>query len=517
MKKEYIAATCIAILVIIFVNAPMIYFTFVGKAGLTFLGRRVVNSQDMYTYLSFIEQAKQGKWIFENLFTTVAQKPSIIRPSYAVIGKSAALFHLSSLDAYQASRVVVSVFFCFVLYLLLVEIFQRPKQRLLAYFIVLTSSGLGWLLGRYIEASSDAWIPESNVFMSLAESPHFILSQALMIVSFLSFLKYLKTKKMIWPVLTIICSLFLAFDHPFDLMTIGPVLFFTGVFSGAALLPTLIISFLSTIGIIYPLVELKMNPVFASEQAQGVSYSPSWMSYLSGIGLLFPLSLTGANIWLHDRKPAVKLILLWMGIGVIMVYAPVSFQRRLSEGISIPLGILASMGTFQLYGELRKRYKKLALPIIGMIVGILMLSSVKLVFNDFQTIGRDSAQNYYYYVSVAEHHGFDWLETHTEKNDVILANWFYGNLIPGTTGRRVYVGHKAQTIEFNEKVAKINTFLLQKDDAEAKKFLADNGITYIYVGASDSLIAYGFKPAEKAYLKEVWNEGGAVIYQVIVK
>ncbi len=517
MKKEHLIATLVAVLVILFVNAPILYFSFVGKLDLTFLGRRVINSQDMYTYLSFIEQSRQGKLIFENLYTTEPQSPTIIRPVYLAIGTFARFTHTSSLQSYQLARVLASLYFCFILYLFISELFQREKQRVCAFLLVLTSSGLGWLLGRFINQSSDLWIPESNVFMSLAESPHFIFSQALMLTVLYCYVRFLKTKRSHLPIVILICCALLAFDHPFDLMILGPVLFFTGLLSSAALAPTFLLSFFSVIGIAYPLYQLRVNPVFASEQAQGVSLSPSPMAFLSGFGMFIPLALSGANTWLLSRRASIKLILLWSGIGIVMMYAPVGFQRRLSEGISIPISLLAAAGLFQLYSVIKSYRVRLAVPCIAAITIFLLLGSVQLVITDFQTIGKDSKASYYYFVSTEEYEGLTWLREHTQPTDVILSNWFYGNLIPGTSGRRVYVGHKAQTITFEDKVARINSFLLEKDDEKSQSFLRENSITYIYVGNNDSLLQYGYHPESKSYLEKVFDKGGARIFKVLQK
>jgi len=57
---------------------------------------------------------------------------------------------------------------------------------------------------------SDLWIPESITFLSLAEAPHFIFSQILMISGLMFFLKYLKKRELI-DILTAGSLFFLAF------------------------------------------------------------------------------------------------------------------------------------------------------------------------------------------------------------------------------------------------------------------------------------------------------------------
>ncbi len=513
MKRTPIIALLIALSVILFVNLPLVWALVAPRSDLFFLGRRQINSQDMYTYVASIEQARQGKLLFENLLTNEPQTRTLVRPLYAVIGIGARVANISSVSAYQLARVIVSLIFCLVLYLFLCEIFSSQSLRLFAFTLLLTGSGLGWIVGRWIESSSDLWIPESNVFMSLAESPHFIFSQTLMLLIFFLFLRYLTTQKKVFAVGVVLGAVLLAFEHPFDLLIVGPVLLSTGLLTGVAVIPLLIVVFLTMIGIIYPLIELRLNPIFASEQAQGVSYSPSPMSYLSGFGLVIPPAIAGANTALTKTRPVIRMMLLWASIGILSLYAPVSFQRRLSEGLWIPIAILASLGWEQCLVRLGKRSRLVRLGLSALVLGVLAISSVRLVISDLQIIRSESTQSYYYSILPDEVAAFSWIKAHASTQDVILSNWFYGNLIPGFTGKRVFIGHKAQTIDFDRKVTEINSFLLEKDPSVAQAFLEKNRIKYIFVAKADSLTQYGFKPDERAYLKKVFDQNGARVYE----
>ena len=95
-----------------------------------------------------------------------------------------------------------------------------------------------------------------------------------------------------------------------------------------------------------------------------------------------------------------------------------------------------------------------------------------------------------------------------------MANWFYGNLIPGITGRKVYVGHRVQTPFFDQKIEKMNWFLVNRNSKEAYNFLKSNGITYIFLGKNDSMLKYGFKPFEKPYLVEVYNRNDVLVFRI---
>src|SRR5258708_31555360 len=62
-KHEKIVAIGMALIVLAFIPSPILYFSLFPKNGLIFLGRRDLNWRDVYTYVSYIEQAKEGRWL----------------------------------------------------------------------------------------------------------------------------------------------------------------------------------------------------------------------------------------------------------------------------------------------------------------------------------------------------------------------------------------------------------------------------------------------------------------------
>lgn len=510
MKKTTVAVFLIGFSVLILANLPIIYYYLFPKENLVFLGRRVINSQDTYTYAAFIEEAKQGKIIFDNLFTTEEQVPSLLRPSYLIIGKFASFFNLSPIAAYHIARILFSVIFLIVLYKFLSKFFGDSEKRIIAFIILLTSSGLGFVLNMVTPNSSDLWIPESNTFLSLAEPPHFILSQILMVLGFLLFIKYLEKKKLIYIFFSTLLFFFLAFEHPLNLIVIAPTIFFTAFFSGIGWFRSLFFAGISSFGFAYQLIQALTNPVLKSWQVE--HFSPSPINYLAGFGLLVPFAVIGAEkfIQLKEKMSGYKLILIWVFATAILIYSPSDFQRRMIEGVHIPIAILATAGIFVIIEGLKKEIRLLIL--YGSVL-VLCLSSFYTISKDFEQIGADNSANYYYFISKAESDGIKWLKDNTNDSDGILSNWFFGNLIPGLTGRRVYLGHKAQSGKFDKKIQLINAFLLDTNLISSAAFLKENNISYIFLGNSDSMLTYGFRPENNPFLKEVYSKNGVWIYK----
>lgn len=513
MTKNSLFAIIIAVFVLIIGNLPLVYFHYSKKDNLIFLDRQNINSQDVYTYVSFIEQAKNGHLVFQNLYTSEPQKPSLIRPSYLLIGKIAALTHVSSISAYHFARIILSILFFFLLYHFLKLFFEKDAHRLASFALIASSSGLGYLFGKWLPTSADLWIPESTTFMSLLEAPHFTLSLILTIITLHYFLKYLSHQKSTYLIAIVSSLLLLSFEHPFNLVVIIPVIFLTSLWSGLPLVRSLVLSGLSSIGLLYQGYITLTDPVLKAWQSQNALPSPAPIAYIVGYGLLLPLVILGINKYYDQPSRTYKLLIAWVIITLILLYAPFSFQRRFVESIHIALGILATYGIFSLQKQVGKKQPS-SLP-SWLIITALSFSSLFVVYQNFQMINQDVDKSYYYHIAEPEIVALNWLKANTTEEDVVLSNWYIGNLVPGMIGRKVYLGHKVQTTNFNSKSKELDSFLVESNDDISRDFLRTNHITHLFFGVNDQLLQNTFKPGNKSFLKHIYSEKDTSIYQVI--
>lgn len=523
MKNKSIIPILLAIVILLVNNLPFIVPSVLKKDRLIFLGRHAVNSQDTYTYLSFIEQARQGRYLFKNLYTAGGQTPHFIHPLYLGIGIASNVLHISSIVAYHAARIILSILFLIVLYRFLGVFFPLYETRIVAYLIVLTSSGLGYLFSTWLPDASDLWIPESITFLSLMEAPHFILSLILIVIVVWKFLTIHNNNEIYQSVGIGIALLILSFEHPFTFIPIGLTLLVSGLFLKRNMGPIIGALLIGSVGLVYQAWIVFHDPIMKAWLNQNALPSPIPINYIVGYGGILLFALVGSEIVLR-RMDEFKdtshfvFLLTWAGITAILVYAPVIFQRRFIEGLHIPLSILATFGIIAVKNFLEKNKKRVlvSVPVFtGGMVLFLALSSIAYVVREVQTINLDSYDGgYYYYVAPEEMRAMVWLREHIKDDDVILSNWFYGNLIPGLTGRRVFIGHKIQTPNFDENVSLVNAFLLETNHGKSLQFLSAHSIRYIFLGINDTILQYGFKPSEKPYLTLAHQDGGVSIYKV---
>lgn len=478
LNKTNILVLGLIILTLLLSSAYIILGSVSGPEGLEFLGRHNLNSQDTYTYLSFIEQARHGALLFKNLYTPEVQPAVFFRPVYLLAGQLANIFNLSNINAFHLMRIIMGAVF-------LLAAFKF--WGLIPLALLCFSSGWG-----------DLWIPEANTFLTFGDSPHFIFSQLLIMSVFWLFL----TKKW-W--LAAPLMLILSFDHPFDIPIIILALAFYLRFNFRELKKVIFIVSPALLGLGYYFLAMKTNPGIAAWNAQNNLLSPDFYYFILGYGLLWPLAFLGI-------KRAPFLLLCWIFASIILLYSPVGPQRRFANGLHIPLVILASYGLPVILEKVTK-YFNLTIFIIGLIV-VMFGTNAYAVYQDWKVFSADKIDNYYYYLPPTEIGAINWLKNNTPADALIGTNWFYGNLIPGLTGRRVFLGHRIQTVDPDAKIREIGEFVNSYTDDQARQFLQKWQINYFFFGVGDSLLRGNFNPDEKPYFEKVYDENGDKIYKV---
>lgn len=526
IRRETFLAVIIAVVALFFANLPFVYGYTVPKDGMTFIGRKVINTYDTYTYVAFIEQSRQGKFLLENLYSTEAQEPRLIRPLFMFLGKLALVLNITSEQAYAGSRIFLGFVFCFVLYRFLRHFFTKPSERLFAFAVVLASTGVGYFVRFAFPSSTDLWIPESNTFLSLGEAPHFILSQILMLLAFTFFVKALTGKKILYSLLCSASLLLLSLEHPFNIfitfttmLVLSIVLFYKKKIDASSVPWILLVLAVQVVGIGYQMYETMQNSILKLWEQNNSLPSPSPINFITGYGLLWPFALIGTERFLRRENAWKLLVVVWVVVIFILLYSPLSFQRRVSEGAHIPIAILAVCGIFFVVDYfsglvVEKARKGVRVVLLTCIFLMLIVGSLYVSFSETSAIAQDSPESYAYYLRAPELQAMKVLKDHTSDKDAVLANVFYGNIIPGVTGRKVFFGHAVQTPFFDAKVNVTDKFLLSKDDKAAYKFLKDNHISFIFLGIADSMVRYGFNPAARPYLEKAYDFQGVQIYHV---
>jgi hypothetical protein len=108
----------------------------------------------------------------------------------------------------------------------------------------------------------------------------------------------------------------------------------------------------------------------------------------------------------------------------------------------------------------------------------------------------------------------DWIKKEIPEDNTFLASFINGNILPGLTARRVYIGHWPETICAVGKYQLAKRFFKDnKNDQWKLKFLEEKHIDYIFYSREEKKLGT-FKPETKDYLERVYYNDLVSIYRV---
>jgi hypothetical protein len=204
------------------------------------------------------------------------------------------------------------------------------------------------------------------------------------------------------------------------------------------------------------------------------------------------------------RAPRYRLLVSWPLTALLMAYLPINVQRRLLEGMIVPLAALAAAGL-----ALLMRRRRIRAVAIGLLMALILPSTVLLIGGGTWTA---MTAGWPVFHPADELAALDWLRREAPLDEVALATFRQANVIPAYAGLRVYSGHGPETVHSGEKRAQVEAFFgCGLSDAERRKLLTDGGVHYVLVGPREA--GGCFDPAA-LNLHQVYRHGDYTIYEV---
>lgn len=532
-KKEWIFITVIALLMIIITAVPYLYGYFVRGENMVYTGIHHFAPGDTNVYLSMIEQVKQDNNILINMYTSEPQLRLQVKPFWLAVGYMAKILNLSNLMAFHVARSILIFIFVFVIYIFVSYFIKNINYKKIILLILIFSSGLGFLFNPFLydqnniyEHPADIWITESNTFNTLFHSPHMIFSMTLIVVIFLMMLLAFKYNHYRYSIAAGFFCLLMLWAHPFNGPTIYAVL---GLYILLLFLKNkkilwsyvrhfAILSFIPLPAVLYFYLIQKADWVIRFWNSQNILPSPSVWMYVIGYGFLLILAIIGLWITIRKKDEEKYFLIIWFLTSALLIYFPIYFQRRLSEGLHIPIAILAGVGAIYIYNFSQKKYGKnnyMAIVFMMILIVFLPMTCFQVMGQDFYLYNKAKDNPYYFYLYQDEVEAMHWLRDNLEIEEVVFSSKLTGNFIPAYSGRIVWIGHGPQTTDLNYKIA-IQDWFWENDDNSTEKYemLNHYGVDYIfYSGMEKSLGSYD--PSTKNYLKEVFKNSQVTIYKVL--
>ncbi|NCF75157.1 MAG: hypothetical protein GWO87_01565 [Xanthomonadaceae bacterium] len=541
-KSEFKLIFIVSIIAIIFTSLPYLYGYFNSSNEYFYTGAHLAPT-DLFVYESYINQIKDGNIMLENLFNNELFPEKNFNIFWLIIGLFAKIFHLSAFLAFHLTRILLIIPCLFAIYFLISYFFKNIVKRKIAFLLISFSSGLGALLSPILNSSYyveiekgyynwplDLWATESNTFLTLYQSPHFIASLTCLILIFLFFLIALDTNKIKYSLIAGITALFYFNFHPFFLITIFSVI---SVYLIILLLQKqkkiflkgmkhlFIIGFISLPSILYHLTKILVDPITQEKAKQNLCATPSLFITIISYGIPLFLAIYGIYYLIKNKKINNKnlFLIVWFIINFILIFCPlIAFQRRLTMGMQIPIVILSVIAIFVIYENIKnlkfisnfKKSKAVTILLLSFIFIFLSLSNLYVITEGF--IVSYQKMNY---LHTSKIQAMLWIKQNVKKNETIFSSVLIGNIIPAIATKKVYAGHWVETTNSEYKRNKIVWFFrTNKSDKQKKKFLKNSRIDYIFYSNLEQNIG-SFNPDEKKYLKKVYDNKDVQIYKVL--
>lgn len=217
---------------------------------------------------------------------------------------------------------------------------------------------------------------------------------------------------------------------------------------------------------------------------------------------------------------------VWAVANSLVLLIPVSFQRKMIEGLHLPLCILAGFAVSWLAariarnlrerGKLKHAMERVVLTVC-VVVALAIPSNALFVSQALENVKTNNANLLAVlqppiYLDPPDARAMQWLGEHAGRDDVILSSSVMGSYIPTYSPAKVWVGHWAETLNFRAQLTKANAFFR---NPEAKGLPA---VTMIYYGPWEQAVAGADAPGMASTgLQSVYDEQGVRIYRVTLE
>lgn len=483
---------------------------------------------DTFTYLAWIKQSADGHLLLRDLYTSEPQPAEFFLPLWNIIGFISRLTGASVGLTFHLARLLAGLFLLIAARAVAQTVMKSRARVRYTLWLYAMSGGLGWLVyglknrndllgGVSTGGSVDLDMPEAIAFRSVCAQVHFAIGIALLCYALKVFFSALLENKPRRAFGAGLLGSLLALVHPYIVVVVVSVtlvivparvlvvgkrgggrkdyIFMARALAafGAALIP----------GVGYLLYLNRTNEVLREWLRVTDTLSPAPREYVMGFGVVAALAVVGFRLLWSSRPVYGRLLLIWLLVQSALLYAPISFQRRLVEGLQLPLVIAASVAVFwiarRLFGGRAALYGRIYL---AGVIAICSITNIGFIVGQIVARGNASATDSRRYIPVDLLAAFEWLKQ-TDSGAVVFSHYLTGNLAPSMTGKRVFLGHYGQTINADEKGSQVTAFYNgAMDDSFARQLFARNDVRYVIYGPFERASYHAFVPPRWLRLAE---------------
>jgi hypothetical protein len=532
----------ITVLVITLQQIPYALGYRMARPGMEFTGL-LINVEDG-SYLSAIGQGINGAWLYHIPFTTEEHAPAFIQVFYLTLGHLARWFGLSAAAMWHIARAALAGGLFLGLYGWMTSFIDAPGARRVAWIWALVGAGWDWTWFPFespdpLGAAPLDWrMPEAHLFFSTLTYPHYAVNIGLVLLCLWCMWRVmsdsLPARRRWWLTgLAALTNVALGIVYPFFILVPAVVLAVSYAWIAwrarrIAWQPAVALAAAFIIPaplFLYYVFQVAMNPVIQVWNAQAVTLSPNpghyLLTYLPYVFLgILGITKTG------NANSKSAFLWIWIIVVAILVYVPMNPQRRLVQGLHIPMTILATEGLCRIGIPWLARTRVFITlsqqphySIAGLqrliVAGVIALTSLASCYVWVSSVALLAlVQPYPLFRPTLELQAMDWLRANTQPEEIVLSSYWTGSYIPARTGNTVFVGQRYETNRFDEKRREAEQFFgAVTDDAWRVALLRDYRIAYVFWGAGERDLGE-FDPEGASYLERVFANETARVYRV---
>jgi hypothetical protein len=493
---------------------------------------------DTFTYFAWIRQSADGHLSLRDLFTSEPQPGQFFLPLWTVIGFIARVTGWSPALSFHVVRVFAALVLLIAARTTALTVMKSRTRVRYTLWVYAISGGLGWLIywikggGEAVSAASisgsvDLTTPEAIAFRSVFAQVHFVIGTALLACSITSLQTAIEQKRISRAASAGVLVSLLALIHPYMVVVAISVVFVTFlVYPWLAIGREIRPSLLSRVavaaafgagalpGVAYLLYLNRTSEVLREWLRVTDTFSPGPQEYLLGFGIIAALAVVGACLCWKSRANYGRLLLIWAIVQTALLYAPLSFQRRLVEGLQLPLVLLASIAVFWIARRFMRggaeRYRKAWFAAVIAISSVTNIGFITVQLVSHEDAGSTDSRRY---LPVDLMAAFDFMRAKADTDAVLFSHYLTGNVAPSMTGLRVFLGHYGQTIASDAKGAQVTAFYSgELDDAVARQLFERNDVGFVIYGPFERADYVAFVPPR--WLRLAKRFGEVDVYEV---
>ena len=499
---------------------PTILAYSTAPSGTVFTGF-LLNPLDGFSYLAKMKQGVDGSWLFSLPYAAEPGPGTFLFVYHLFLGHLSRWTGISTIVVFHAVRVIAAGVMFLLVYVLFQSTLTESGARRSALLLTLFGSGLGWLTVTLFDLQpSDLVIPESIPFLIAYGNAHFPLAAAALLGGILVMLLP-QNRPGLRLTLAFLCGTIIGAVLPFSALSLfaasltwylweamcylrknGPSALKQWAFPN--LIPILGLVAGAAPWLLYDFCVSRIHPVISAWNLQNQTLSPPPLNYICGYGLILILAVIG--VW--RTKPAHtkegRLLLSWLLTGVILLYIPVPFQRRLSLGLFFPMAALAGLGWHSLTSKL-SRSRLLTLILILLILP----SNLLVVSAGLLGVAQGEPAVIHYDDEIT---AYQWAAENLPQGSLILAAPTTGNRLPAFAPLRVLYGHPFETPSAVVQKQRVEELFNTGGTASSgMRVLHEDGVEYVFYGPREQEIG---NPLWLSELKLIGEFGEVRLYKV---